>query len=135
MNFLGEELLYKSLTNSPSKLKSIVSIVDTESKSLQTDLRCVILTDYIRKEFLSTTKSQLSIINKIGVIPIFQQLRCRFSNKKDLAVLTGSLVIIHNSIIDAFNEIANSESFSFTPLEVDNTFVVVSVKIKAKTVL
>ena len=132
VNFLGEDLLYRSLTNSPSKLKSMITIVDAERKSLQADLRCVILTDYIRKEFLATAESELSTINKIGVIPIFQQLRCRFPNTEELAVLTGSLVIIHESIRDAFGAIENLDSFSFTPLEVDTQFLIVSSKTKTK---
>lgn len=132
VNFLGEELLYKSLTNSPSKLKSIITIVDAEHSSLQSDLRCVILTDYIRKEFLNTPEDNLSTINKIGVIPIFQHLRCRFSQKEDLAVLTGNLVIIHVSVVAAFAAIENEEHFSFVPLEVDDAFVIVSAKTKTK---
>ncbi|WP_452232870.1 DEAD/DEAH box helicase family protein [Lacinutrix sp. MEBiC02595] len=132
VHFLGEELLYKSLISSPSKLKSIITIVNAESKSLQADLRCVVLTDYIRKEFLTTPESDLNTINKIGVIPIFQQLRCRFSKKEDVAVLTGSLVIIHQSIIPAFCAIEREVHFSFIPLEVDDAFVIVSAKTKTK---
>jgi superfamily II DNA or RNA helicase len=131
VNFLGEDLLFKSLTNSPSKLKSIIKIVAAESKSLQANLRCVILTDYIRKAFLTTPEQQLQDINKIGVIPIFQYLRCRFENKKDLAVLTGSLVIIHTSIIDAFNNLTE-DVFTYSPLDVDANFVVVSGNTTAK---
>lgn len=131
VNFLGEDLLYKSLTNSPSKLKSIIKIVAAESKSLQANLRCVILTDYIRKEFLTTPEQQLQDINKVGVIPVFQYLRCRDENKKDLAVLTGSLVIIHTSIIDDFKSLA-ADTFTYSPLDVDANFVVVSGSTTAK---
>ncbi len=132
VNFIGEDLLYKSLASSPSKLKSIVSIVTSEYGSLNNNLRCVVLTDYIRKEFLDTEGNKIHTVNKIGVIPIFQHLRLHFSNKEALAVITGSLVIIHHSILKAFNLIENSDYFSFTPLPVDNEFLLVVSKKKTK---
>lgn len=131
VNFIGEELLYKSLANSPSKLKSIVSIVDAERASLKADLRCVILTDYIRKEFLNIEDDNIQTINKIGVVSIFQYLR-KESNKESLAVLSGSLVIIHHSILKAFNAIEDCNNFSFEPLKIDADFLQVSSKNKTK---
>ena len=44
---------------SPSKLESIVEIVNSERLSLKDDLRCVVLTDYVRKEFLNTSLDDL----------------------------------------------------------------------------
>ena len=132
VSFVGEELLYKSLTNSPSKLKSVVSIVASEHESLNDDLRCVVLTDYIRKEFINTKHAELSTINKIGVVPIFQHLRCGFSNSEQLAVLSGSLVIIHQSVLSALNKIESEDNFSIVPLDVDPKFLVVSSKKKTK---
>ncbi|WP_158655204.1 DEAD/DEAH box helicase family protein [Flavivirga eckloniae] len=132
VNFIGESLLYKSLSSSPSKLKSVVSIVSAEHENLGHDLRCVVLTDYIRKEFLDIDESKLQTINKIGVIPVFQHLRIRFSNKEALAVISGSMVIIHKSILEAFGRIENCDHFSFTPLKVDNEFLLVTSKKKTK---
>jgi superfamily II DNA or RNA helicase len=129
VNFIGENLLYKSLSNSPSKLKSIVKIVQTERESLQGDLRCVILTDYIRKEYLNTETSE---INRIGVVSIFQFVRCNTEYKKDLAVLSGSLVIIHTSILSALESIESCDHFSFSALEIDDDFLIVSTKNKTK---
>ncbi|MWW26235.1 DEAD/DEAH box helicase family protein [Algibacter lectus] len=129
VDFIGENLLYKSLSNSPSKLKSIVDIVKAERENLKEDLRCVILTDYIRKEFLN---SQKELINSIGVMPIFQFIRSSCSHKEDLAVLSGSLVIVHKSVLEPFNKIESCDSFSFSPLEIDADFLVVSSKIKTK---
>lgn len=129
VNFIGENLLYKSLSNSPSKLKSIVKIVQTERESLKDDLRCVILTDYIRKEFLNT---EINEINRIGVVSVFQFVRCNTEHKHDLAVLSGSLVIIHKSILPAFDAIESSSHFSFSVLEIDDEFLVVSSKNKTK---
>ena len=135
VNFLGEELIYKSLTNSPSKLKSIVSIVQNEHYSLEKNLRAVVLTDYIRKEFLTTPKNKLSTINKIGVIPIFQHLRSSYSNPENIAVLTGSLVIIHKTIIANFNQLTDTTNFNLKPLEVDKNFVLVTPNTNGKNTI
>ncbi len=132
VNFVGDDLLYKSLSGSPSKLKSIVNIISAERKSLGKDLRCVVLTDYIRKEFLDIKEDAIGSINKIGVIPIFHFLRNYCKKKEELAVLSGSLVIIHKSILKAFNSLENSNDFSFSPLQIDNEFVLVSSKNKIK---
>jgi len=132
VDFIGENLLYKSLSNSPSKLKSIVSIINAERESLKTDLRCVILTDYIRKEFLNTTDEEIKDINKIGVLPIFQYIRAHCEKPKELAVLSGSIVIIHQSILNAFEAIETLDSFSFSPLQIDESFLLVTPKGKPK---
>ncbi|WP_040280668.1 DEAD/DEAH box helicase family protein [Psychroserpens damuponensis] len=135
IDFVDEQLLYKSLSNSPSKLKSIVSIVNAERESLQADLNCVILTDYIRKEFLNIPSEKINDINKIGVIPIFQYVRLYCDHPEELAVLSGSIVIIHNSILSAFELITSLENFSFSELEIDNAFVLVTAKGKSKNTI
>lgn len=132
VNFVGKQLLYKSLAYSPSKLKSIVDIVSAESAALGANLSCVILTDYIRKEFLNTTFSDIETINKIGVLPIFKYVKNYCSHHEDLAVLTGSVVIINKAIFNAFAEIEPIHNFSFIPLESDNSFVQVINKSASK---
>lgn len=135
VDFVGEQLLYKSLSNSPSKLKSIVSIVNAERESLKNELNCVILTDYIRKEFLNSTSETIDDINKIGVIPIFQHVRTYCEHPEELAVLSGSIVIIHESILDAFKAIVSLDDFSFSPLEIDASFLLVTAKGKSKNAI
>lgn len=122
----GNESLYKSLAFSPSKLEGIVEIVNAERLALGDDLSCVILTDYVRKEFLNTPNESTDIIDKIGVLPIFHYIRTSAVNNKDLAVLTGTIVIIHHSIIHAVNAYASDESFKFIPLKSDDDFVMVN---------
>lgn len=126
VNLVGNDVLYKSLAFSPSKLESIVEIVNTERLSLGKELSCVILTDYVRKEFLNTTLEGSDTIDKIGVLPIFHYIRTSSKTHRDLAVLTGSIVIIHHSIIHAFNAYKNNYSYSFTPLKSDDDFVLVN---------
>lgn len=133
IDFIGENRLYKSLSNSPSKLKSIVSIVNAERKNLKEALRCVILTDYIRKEFLNIKAETVEDINKIGVLPIFQFIRQSCEKPEELAVLTGSMVIIHQSVLNAFEALETLENFSFAPIQIDTSFLLVQSKSTSKS--
>lgn len=126
VNLQGNETLYKSLAFSPSKLESIVEIVNAERLALSEDLSCVVLTDYVRKEFLNTSNEETEYIDKIGVLPIFHYIRTSSTENKDLAVLTGTIVIVHHSIIHAVNAYGESQSFSFVPLKSDDDFVLVN---------
>ena len=120
VNLVGENNLYRSLSQSPSKLKSIVEITKIESSNLGNSLRMVILSDYIRKEFLDFKYGDsLSEINKLGVVPIFQHLRNAIKNdkglklqKSKLAILTGSLILIHNSLVDELSAQISLEAFT-----------------------
>ncbi|WP_075341316.1 DEAD/DEAH box helicase family protein [Tenacibaculum agarivorans] len=128
VNFTGDELVYKSLSNSPSKLKSIIDIVRQEQKNLKDSLRCVILTDYIRKEYLNLPNHEYENIQKIGVIPIFHRIRNVIFYTKSLAVLTGSIVIIHQDIIPELEKIDALENYSISYLKSDDNFLLISSK-------
>ncbi len=132
VNLIGSELLYKSLSNSPSKLKSITAIVQQEQQNLQDELRCVILSDYIRKEYLNATLAEIKEIKKLGVIPIFHHVRTTTKNKNSLAVLTGSLVIIHSSNITKLGLIDAIDNYNYTPLKSDTEFVILTTKNSSK---
>ena len=121
VDFVGTKKLYRSLSNSSSKLSSIVTIIENERKSLDKNLRAVILTDYIKKEFLLVSENEE--IDRLGVLPIFHRLR-KILPKNEIAVLTGSIVIVHN---DLKNEISKQVECSFESLEVDNEFYVVKI--------
>ncbi|TYA74059.1 DEAD/DEAH box helicase family protein [Seonamhaeicola marinus] len=127
VNFIGNELLYKSLAGSPSKLKSIVDVVNYELENLKENLSCVILTDYIRKEFLNIEDDKVTTINKIGAVPIFHYLRTSIPNVSGLALLTGSIVVVHKSVTNLVKE----NGFSFTPLKNSSEFLLVSAKSKS----
>ncbi len=86
-------ILQKYFVNSLSKLESINNIVESEYNNLKNDLRMVILTDFLRKEYLFEENIE---IKKIGVFPIFLNL----INKKpnlNVAILTGSIFMIPNA--------------------------------------
>lgn len=97
---IGDERLYKSLSQSATKLNSILQITLAEDQNLGEELREVILCDYIRKEFLELQKPEASKLNKLGVLPVFHHLRFNGVTEDKLGVLTGSLVILHSSVID-----------------------------------
>lgn len=83
----------KILKRSISKLQRIEEIAQMESDSLKEDLRMVILTDYIRSESMPQKNTQLTPLNKIGVVPIFETLR-RAGIENRLGILCGTLVVI-----------------------------------------
>lgn len=129
VNFMHNRKINSFLSSSISKLKSIDQIVDFEHDHLKQDLRMVILTDYIRKEFLVRQSSNELELNKIGVLPIFEQLRRTNERNIKIGVLTGSLIIIPASSFEAFKVEAAKhkiESVSTTPLPFDNQYLVVN---------
>ena len=132
VDFIGNRLVYKSLSASPSKLKSITAIVSSEQEALRDNLHCVVLADYIRKEFLETKPEAIARINKIGVVPIFQYIKQTCNVGTTLAVLTGSLVIISKGLQEVFCNVAGQEGFTFTPLELDVNYVYVHTSYKTE---
>ena len=87
----------KLLTTSATKLKSIEEIVKLEASALGDGLRCVILTDFIRKTELSKSQDETPVFEDIGIVPVFESLRRGTVPNIRLGVLSGSLVIIPSS--------------------------------------
>lgn len=85
-----EELLKRSI----SKLNSIKHIIHLEYRSLQHDLRGVILTDYIRKPFMPSSPEDEIPLTKMGAVPIFEALRKEGVQGLKIGILSGSLIII-----------------------------------------
>lgn len=123
VDLIGDNRLYRSLSNSPSKLLSIVDIISNEYLNLKVDLRAVVLTDYIKKEFKITEDKEVHSIDRLGVIPIFQHLRVSSVSKVEIVVLTGTLVIIHKNNITAFGSIESLDNYNFIPFETDIEYV------------
>lgn len=92
--------MYRNLANSPSKLKSIYEILKDTSKNLKTETRAVVLTDYIRKEFLDFEGKELHKLNKLGVVSIFHFLMAQHGFDTQVGVLTGSLIILHRTALE-----------------------------------
>ncbi|MBR3133703.1 MAG: DEAD/DEAH box helicase family protein [Clostridia bacterium] len=93
VSLIDNKTIQKYFVNSLGKLNSISKIVDIELGNMGQDMRMVVLTDYIRKEYLTTENIE---IDKIGVLPIFKTI---FENHPDLnmAVLTGGLFVVPKS--------------------------------------
>ena len=90
------------LTSSISKLSGIKRIVDFEYQQLGDELRLVILTDFIRKEFFIDGPDNNIELNKVGVGSIFEKLRRKNQENIKIGVLTGSIVIIPISAYKEF---------------------------------
>ena len=135
VNFTHNKKVNGFLSSSISKLKSINKIVDFEHDHLKQDLRMVILTDYIRKEFLVNQSTNTLELNKIGVLPIFEQLRRANKRNIKIGVLTGSLIIIPVSALNAFKTIVaqyNIDTPSTTSLPFDDQYIVVKTSERLK---
>ncbi|MDU1891019.1 MAG: DEAD/DEAH box helicase family protein [Dysgonomonas sp.] len=104
INLQYSQRINKTLISSKSKMRSIKEIVNFEYDHLHSDLRMVILTDYIRSECLSED-GKAPDFNKIGVIPIFEYLQRDNNDNKRLGVLTGSITVIPASALSRFHEL------------------------------
>src|SRR5712692_2488518 len=82
------------LTASTTKLKSIEEIVRLEAEAQGSELRCVILTDFIRKAEMPKNGAETALFEDIGIVPIFESLRRAPLSNLRLGVLSGSIVMI-----------------------------------------
>jgi len=117
------------LTQSISKLNGIKEIVDFEYNTLGNNLRMVILSDYIRKEFYINSLENNLELNKMGIIPIFEKIRRENYNNKKIGVLTGSLIIIPKAAYSAFEKTAKYqgiEQIITSPVPYDNNYLLVT---------
>ncbi len=84
----------KMLIQSKGKANSIRDIVAHETKAMGKDLRLLVLTDYIRKEYEKSVGVAEADINALGVLPFFELLRREAGADLRLAVLCGTIVVI-----------------------------------------
>ena len=123
----------KLLTTSITKLKSIEEIVRLESGSQCAELRCVILTDFIRKAEMPKSKDELAVCEDIGIVPIFEYLRRAALSDIRLGVLSGSLVIIPSSAEPPLRQAATAlgiepRDLSISPLSHDPDYSSVEIR-------
>lgn len=107
INFSHNKRITGFLTSSISKLNGIKDITAFEYNQCGKDLRMVILTDFIRKEFFLTAADNNIELNKIGVIPIFEKLRRELLGSPKIGVLTGTLIIIPKNAFSIFQQKAS----------------------------
>jgi superfamily II DNA or RNA helicase len=133
--FVENKEVSSFLTSSVSKLNAIQEIVDFEYKQLGSELRMVILTDYIRKELLTGEKEDNTAKNKMGVIPIFENLRRGNIDNVKIGVLTGSLIIIPKSASQLLLQKTSKygiDVIECTPLYFDKSYLQINLTEKLK---
>lgn len=112
LSFSQNYTLQKYFLNSIGKLNSISNIVEIEKNSLQEELRIVILTDFIRKEYKDTSDIE---IDKLGVFPIFKKLTKNYPNI-NMAILTGSIFVIPTNLKENLCNLCSLENIDISKL-------------------
>ncbi|MFN1219331.1 DEAD/DEAH box helicase family protein [Chryseobacterium kwangjuense] len=126
VSFFNNKNLNHILNSSIGKLEGIRDIAEFEFSVLREDLKMVILTDFIKKEYLSTGIENNLRLDKIGAIPIFERLRRDNSQNKKIGVLTGSIVIIPASAKEKLNELCVRKGvaeISWSPVSYDKNYI------------
>ncbi|MCC3216853.1 DEAD/DEAH box helicase family protein [Chryseobacterium sp. X308] len=129
ISFYNSKNVNQILNSSIGKLQGIREIADFEFSVLKEDLRMVILTDFIKKEYLSNSTENIVSLDKIGAIPIFEKLRRENSQNKKIGILTGSLVLIPSSAKDMFDQLCVKKSISgvsFSALSYDQSYLIIN---------
>ena len=111
----------KMLITSAGKMQSILDIASHEYGHMGQNLRMLILTDYIRKESERALGDEGIAVDKLGVLPFFEQLRRSFAEVPEaerpaLGVLCGSMVIIPATAKEALRKAAGNNSITFSPV-------------------
>lgn len=88
------------------KLNSICEIIEIEKKSLNEDLKLVVVTDYIKDEYYDFQNEDE--IKELGVMPIFRKILSK-NPDVNVAVLTGTLTIIPTNLKEELLELAEKE--------------------------
>lgn len=135
INFQHNHKINRVIGSSLGKLQSIDRIVDIEYNTLGNNLRMVILTDYIHREFLVDKSQNNLALNKIGVLPIFEQLRRTNDKNMKLGVLSGSLVLIpvtaRNTLLN-LSKTLGIDNLSCSNLIYDDNYLIVNINEKLK---
>lgn len=123
----------KLLTTSITKLQSIEDIVKIEAGALGENLRCVVLTDFIRKAELPRSADEVPVFEDIGVVPVFESLRVAAVPGIRLGVVSGSLVIVPSSAESMIRQSASAlgidpQDLSISLLDHDAAFSTVEIR-------
>ena len=128
ISFTDNKTLQKNILNSIGKINSISQILKIEKDSLKEKLRMVVLTDFIRKEFLNDSEME---INKIGVIPIFKKLAQDYPNV-NMAILTGTIFVIPKILEKnlyglCYENGVDVNKLEFEPLSINQNYSIVKI--------
>ncbi|NML70262.1 DEAD/DEAH box helicase family protein [Chryseobacterium sp. RP-3-3] len=126
ISFFNNKNVSQILNSSIGKLQGIKDIVEFEFFILKEDLKMVILTDFIKKEYLTAEATNNLQLDKIGAVPIFEKLRRDNLQNKKIGVLTGGIVIIPVSAKEKMNELCirkGISGMSFSPITYDKDYI------------
>ena len=84
------EDINKLLITSKGKISSILEVTRAEFENLGEELRLLVLTDYIKREYVSALGDLEKNVDELGVIPIFENIRRTFSGMKSEKNTTGT---------------------------------------------
>jgi superfamily II DNA or RNA helicase len=120
--------LKRQLVSSIGKITSIGEIAKFESTKMGHDLQMLVLTDFIKKDLVSIIGTS-NPIQVIGAVPIFEVIRRNVSKEINVAMLTGSLVIIPKAIEPNLKEEASKLQLNYilTPIN-DTLYSVITFK-------
>lgn len=107
-----DQLLNQSL----GKLNAVRDIFKAEYETLGSELRQLILTDFIRKDFEAHLGNPEVQYSQLGVLPYFEVLRREFEEQQldvPMAVLTGSLVIIPSGVKSRLEAVFGADKITF----------------------
>lgn len=110
-----DQLLNQSL----GKLNAVRDIFKAEHETLGSELRQLILTDFIRKDFEAHLGNPEVQYSQLGVLPYFEVLRREFEEQQldvPMAVLTGSLVIIPSGVKSRLEDVFGADKITFQPV-------------------
>lgn len=95
----------KLLAKSRGKLASIRKIMETEYRVLGSELRLLILCDFIKKDKLPLVGTDRELSAEIGAVPIFEFLRRKGPQGIRLGCLSGTVVILPTDTRDTMEQL------------------------------
>ena len=104
------------LNQSLGKLNAVRDIFKAEYQSLENNLRQLVLTDFIRKDFQIHLGDNSAQFTQLGVLSYFESIRREIIEQSwtvPVAVLTGSLVIIPTSAKEHLERLIPNSRLSF----------------------
>ncbi len=110
----------RSLSLSSSKIDACIAIHQLEQKHRGDQLRQVVLTDYIRDEKLKSGLDTGEI--NLGAWPVFKGLIKASAHPERIALLTGRIRVIHESLLRNLLHEVERERFSVGPIGPGGTY-------------
>ncbi|MDR0596205.1 MAG: DEAD/DEAH box helicase family protein [Clostridiales Family XIII bacterium] len=117
--FAYNKNIEKALVSSLGKLNSIASIAREEYDSLGESLRLLVLTDYIRAEYLDSIGTDKPI-DAMGTTPIFEVVRRALPPSARIALVSGSLIVWPSGAMDGLGRAAHELGVTYNSRALPN---------------